>query len=244
MVSDKITSNKMMMLGKLTARFTHELRNPLSAIKLNLDYLKMFEEDLPEDVMEIVCTTREAFDRVQYLIESILEFSRQNYESTSKCDINEVSVQAINLVKGTPRSNGLLFETDFEEDIPLLQCDKNSILQVFLNLITNAVEACEGTGLITIKTFRNGDNTFIWSIKDNGVGIEGDDQSKIFFDFFTKKSNGTGLGLGVCKEILEEKNAELTFESESGKGTTFYIKFKPDKEKINAELPGKSTYNR
>jgi len=234
MVSDKITSNKMMMLGKLTARFTHELRNPLSAIKLNLDYMKLFEKDLPNDVMEIITSTREAFDRVQYLIENILEFSRHNYENSSACNLNDVSRQAINLFKGTPRIDNLLFETDFDESIPLLNCDKNSILQVFLNLISNAVEACEGKGLINIKTRTVDDNNVLWSIRDNGVGIEGDDQAKIFHDFFTKKSNGTGLGLGVCKEILEAKNAQLTFESETGKGTTFYIKFKLDEEKINA----------
>ena len=230
MVSDKITSNKMIMLGKLTARFTHELRNPLSAIKLNLDYMKMFEKELPEDLVEIVYSTREAFDRVQFLIENILEFSRQNYENSSKCDINEVSIQAINLIKGTPNSKNLFFNTDFEADIPPLQCDKNSILQVFLNLITNAIEACNGNCQVDIRTRRIEDDTILWSIKDNGSGIENDDQSKIFFDFFTKKSNGTGLGLGVCKEILERINADMTFESEHGAGTTFYIKFKLDKK--------------
>lgn len=234
MVSERITSNKMMILGKLTARFTHELRNPLSAIKLNLDYLKMFEKELPDDVMEIVTSTREAFDRVQYLIENILEFSRHNYENSSACNINEVSRQAINLFKGTPRIDNMLFETDFDECIPSLNWDKNSILQVFLNLISNAVEACEGKGLVKIKTHILDDKNLLWSIKDNGVGIEGDDQSKIFHDFFTKKTNGTGLGLGVCREILESKNAKLSFESESGKGTTFYIKFKLDKQNIDA----------
>ena len=231
MAEDKIISNKMIILGKLTARLTHELRNPLSAIKLNLDYLKMFSDELPSHANDTIDSTIEAFERVHYLIENILDFSRQSYQSDSDCDINEISRRAISIVKGTPGPGEWQIKTDLDENIPLLNFNNNELLQVFLNLMTNAIEACENSCLIEIKSYFNNDGDVVWSIKDSGVGIEENDRVNIFNDFFTKKVNGTGLGLGVCKRILESKNAELTFESSNGNGTAFYIKFKSEKSK-------------
>jgi two-component system, NtrC family, sensor kinase len=229
MAEDKIISNKMIILGKLTARLTHELRNPLSAIKLNLDYLKMFSEELPGHANDTIDSTIEAFERVHYLIENILDFSRQSYQSDNDCDINEISRRAIGILKGIPGPGECKIVTDFDENIPSLNFNNNELLQVFLNLMTNAVEACDGKCLIEIKSYLNEDGDIVWSIADSGIGIEEEDKLKIFEDFFTKKTNGTGLGLGVCKRILESKDAELTFESSNGNGTAFYITFKSEK---------------
>jgi signal transduction histidine kinase len=225
MIKDNVISNKMIILGKLTARFTHELRNPLTSIKLNLDYLQMVEDELPDHINETISSTVEAFNRVQHLVESILNFSRQSNGNTEKCDLNAVSLKAINIVKGVQQNTDLLIETKFTENLPLLEFDENGLLQVFLNLITNAIEACDGAGKIEVRSYIDINGYVCWVVNDNGVGIEAADHAKIFNDFFTKKTNGTGLGLGVCKRILAERNAQLSSESEVGKGTTFYIKF-------------------
>lgn len=229
MAEDKIISNKMIILGKLTARLTHELRNPLSAIKLNLDYLKMFSKELPDHANDTVDSTIEAFERVHYLIENILDFSRQSYQSNSNCNINDISRRAISIVKGTPGPGEWQIIADLDENIPTLTFNNNELLQVFLNLMTNAIEASEDNCLIEVKSYFNESGNVVWSIKDRGVGIDDKDGLKIFDDFFTKKTNGTGLGLGVCKRILESNNAKLTFKSSNGDGTTFYITFSSEK---------------
>ncbi|GBD88063.1 sporulation kinase E [bacterium BMS3Abin03] len=226
MSSNKIVSNKMEILGKLTASLTHELRNPLSAVKLNLDYLKLLENELPDHINETVNSTVEALERIQYLIENILGFSRNTISKNIPCYINEVSRKAVDIIKGTLSRENLSINVSLDDTIPLLSCDENKLLQVFLNLITNAIEACNGPGEIYIKSYRDKCNYIIWSITDNGIGIEKSDRDKIFDDFFTKKSNGTGLGLSVCKRLLGDMGAELSFESEVGKNSTFFIKFK------------------
>ena len=229
MKNDKIVSNKMEMLGKLTASLTHELRNPLSAIKLNLDYLKMLEKELPAHINETVNSTVEALERIQYLIENILDFSRQSINDCIPCSLNKVSDQAVDIIKGTLIKENIAINVILDKKLPLILCDKNKLLQVFLNLITNAIEACEESGVILIKSYKDDDDNIFWSISDNGVGISSEDQQKIFHDFFTKKSSGTGLGLSVCKRLLKDMDATLSFESEAGKGSTFFIQFKPEK---------------
>ena len=92
----------------------------------------------------------------------------------------------------------------------------------------NAIEACErGIGLIIVQTFLDDDGNIIWEIIDNGKGIKDEDQVKIFNDFYTSKKEGTGLGLGICRMLAQQCDAELFFESEYGRGTRFSIKINP-----------------
>ena len=229
MSADKIVNNKMEILGKLTASLIHELRNPLSAVKLNLDYLKMLKDELPDHINETVDSTGEALERINYLIENIFDFSRQSLAGNMPCQINKVTRKAVDIIKGTLSRESLTIDISLDDHLPLLLCNENKLLQVFLNLITNAIEACEGPGKIFIKSYRDKGKDIFWSVRDTGVGIKQDEQDKIFEDFFTKKSDGTGLGLSVCNRLLKDMDAELSFKSEEGKSSTFYIKFNPEK---------------
>ncbi|MCH7962725.1 MAG: HAMP domain-containing histidine kinase [Bacteroidetes bacterium] len=229
MSTDKIVNNKMEILGKLTASLIHELRNPLSAVKLNLDYLKMLKDELPDHINETVDSTGEALERINYLIENIFDFSRQSLAGNMPCQINKVTRKAVDIIKGTLSRESLTIDISLDDHLPLLLCNENKLLQVFLNLITNAIEACEGPGKIFIKSYRDKGKDIFWSVRDTGVGIKQDEQDKIFEDFFTKKSDGTGLGLSVCNRLLKDMDAELSFKSEEGKSSTFYIKFNPEK---------------
>lgn len=111
-----------------------------------------------------------------------------------------------------------------DETLPIVQFDRNKLLQVLLNLMTNALEACEHGGRITIKTYRIASCAgFYWEIEDNGVGISEDDKNKILNDFYTSKTKGTGLGLSVCQSILNDFECSLNFESTLGVGSRFII---------------------
>ena len=229
MNSENIQNNKLQLLGKMTAGLLHEIRNPLSAIKLGLAHLIMIEDELPGEANETVKASTQALERIQDLVDNVLDFSRKTAVKELECSINEITKYSITLLHGMAFKNKICIQSSLDDTLPYLVMDKNKLLQVFINLISNAIEAFEASTskqkrFIDISTFRNGNN-IVWQIKDNGVGICDADKDKIFNDFFTKKNKGTGLGLSVCNSILQDYNSQLLFESELGKGTTFSIIF-------------------
>jgi len=212
-------------MGKLSATLAHEIRNPLSALKLNLNYLKMSEEEFDPEVIECLNSCVEAADRIQDLIENTLEFSRTPTKDEKEISINEISIQAVDILTGTAKKKNIGIISELSETIPMVLINKNKILQVFINLITNAIDASDKNSMITLRSYLNSKKDVIFEIEDKGVGISEEAKEKIFTDFYTNKRNGTGLGLSVCKKLLEESKCEISFESEENNGTKFRILF-------------------
>jgi two-component system sensor histidine kinase HydH len=126
-----------------------------------------------------------------------------------------------------------------EEELPQVSADAKQIQQVFINLLTNAADAIENQGVVKIRTYVektiNKDselNYAVVSVNDNGCGISPEDLSKIFNPFFTRKADGTGLGLPITLRILHQHNGIIDVESTLGKGTTFYVKLPIIKKSI------------
>lgn len=227
MIQDEIQNNKLQILGKLAASLAHEIRNPLSAIKLSLEYMKMSEVN--PDLVDSIDSCLNATNRIQNLIETTLDFSRATLNDCSRISINEVVDLATEIM--LPRANvlNIKIEKILSDNLNTIHFNKNKMLQVILNLITNAIEACSSLGVVKIKTYsesfdKNSYNTL--EVEDNGVGISEEDKEKIFSDFYTKKPTGTGLGLSVCKMILDDFDAMIDFRSQLGKGTHFFVRFK------------------
>jgi len=230
MIQDEIQNNKLQILGKLAASLAHEIRNPLSAIKLSLEYMKMSEVN--PDIAESIHSCLDAANRIQNLIETTLDFSRATLNDCSKISLNEVVELAIEIMQ--PRANvlNIKINKDLRDQMGLIYFNKNKMLQVIINLITNAFEACTKHGVVKIKTYSEIVDKISYNtveIADNGVGINEEDKEKIFHDFYTKKPTGTGLGLSVCKMILDDFEAKIDFDSEIGKGTHFFVRFKVTK---------------
>lgn len=233
---DTVQDDKLKLLGKLSASLVHDLRNPLSVIKLNLDYLKMVENELPSEANESVVVCLDALERIQYLIDDILTFTRKNFNGKKACSINGITKSAYDIMRTNAERKNIKMVLQLDPSDFVGYYDKSKLLQVFINLITNAIESCNTNGEIKIKTYSEGANYLIWEIRDNGIGIREENKGKIFQDFYTNKEKGTGLGLSVCKMLLEESNAVLDFESTYGAGTRFFIKFNLLLEKENAEI--------
>ncbi len=233
---DTVQDDKLKLLGKLSASLVHDLRNPLSVIKLNLDYLKMVENELPSEANESVVVCLDALERIQYLIDDILTFTRKNFNDKKACSINGITKSAYDIMRTNAERKNIKMVLQLDPSDFVGYYDKSKLLQVFINLITNAIESCNTNGEIKIKTYSEGANYLIWEIRDNGIGIREENKGKIFQDFYTNKEKGTGLGLSVCKMLLEESNAVLDFESTYGAGTRFFIKFNLLLEKENAEI--------
>lgn len=228
-MEDYIQANKLQLLGKLTASLVHEIRNPLSAIKLNLDYMNMAKDDLPNDIKDVVCESLDAFEQINFLIEDVLDFTRKPSAKENPVDINFITDRCLKIISVSAKMKGVVIEKEFPDELPLVEANKNKMMQVFLNLINNAIEASEEKGKIIIRAFVKTENEqkfLLWEVQDFGCGIKNEDKKKILDGFFTTKQKGHGIGLGVCKSLAEEIHSELYFDSTFGVGTTFSIKFR------------------
>lgn len=226
MIQNDIQNNKLQILGKLAASLAHEIRNPLSAIKLNLEFVKM--SDVNDEVKDSVNSCIDAADRIQELIETTLDFSRSSLNDSSFQSLNDVVNLAAEIMNTKARILNIVVEKNLSIELLHIHFNKNKILQVILNLLTNAFEAIERDGTVIIKTYteyRDGSNYIVLEVEDTGSGITEENKEKIFNDFYTNKAHGTGLGLSVCKMILDEYKASISFDSEKGKGTRFFVRF-------------------
>ncbi len=224
-MTEDIQNNKLKILGKLAASLTHEIRNPLSALKLNLEYLNMSIDKFSEEDAECIKASLDAVERIQILIDNTLTFSRNKNQDYGSYALNYIVKQAIEMIQNTAARKSIDISTAFASDLPKLKFNKDKILQVVLNLITNAIEASEINSEIFITTKLNPDGSVILEVKDQGIGIGESDKNKIFNDFYTNKQNGTGLGLSVCKMLLDEIGADIDFTSQINVGTKFFVTF-------------------
>lgn len=225
-MEDFVQANKLLILGKLTASLVHEIRNPLSAIKLNLDYMNMAKDDLPQDIQDIVQESLEAFEQVNFLIEDVLDFTRKSTSKVHDVNIEQLTDRCIKIISINARMKGIAIEKEIENNLPRIKVNKNKTMQIFLNLLNNAIDASKERDKIIIRSFMSlNDKSLIWQVQDFGCGIKDEDKEKILNGFHTTKSTGHGIGLNVCKKIADELNAQLYFDSKVNFGTTFSIKF-------------------
>lgn len=229
MLDSEVQNNKLQILGKLAASLAHEIRNPLSAIRLNLEYIKMMEAS--DEIKESIETSLDAALRIQSLIESTLDFSRTSINDCCFQELNSIVSLAVEIMAGKAKVANIHLEFIPGNNLPPIYVNKNKVLQVLLNLLTNAFEAIDQKGTVILRTYierSEGNNYLTLEIEDNGRGISSESSEKIFNDFYTSKEGGTGLGLSVCKMILDEYGSNISFESVPSKGTRFFVKFNPN----------------
>lgn len=227
-VEDQIQDNKLHILGKLTASLIHEIRNPLSVINLNLDYIKMCKGEFSSELLECVEACADSTLRIQSLIDNMLDFSRKNNSTESVASVNHVTARTISIMEAFARKQNTRIIVELNPNLKRIKFQELKLLQVFLNLTTNSIDACSAGGEIVIRSYMKTENELeavIWEIIDNGAGIENAIKDEIFNDFFTHKQTGTGLGLSICKMLLNEFDAAIHFESEAGKGSKFVLQF-------------------
>lgn len=228
MSENLIFENRLHILGKITATLLHEIRNPLSVVKLSLDYLNMHRDELSEDLIGTIENSSQALFRIQSLVDNLLFFSRPNTRDEKLCSVAQISDYAFDIVEVEASRKNILMKREYASNIPHIKCDANKLLQIYLNLMTNAVDACKKEDKITVRVFTDQQQNICWEVEDSGIGIADEDKHAIFNDYFTKKATGTGLGLSICKSLANELNAEIDFESQVGKGTIFRLLFKPN----------------
>ena len=227
-MKNEIQNNKLLILGKLAASIAHEIRNPLSAIKLEIELVRMSFPDPTGELNESLNACMEATDRINSIIQTTLEFSRKNTRITNNVDLNEICNQTIELLSAQAAKGKNILACQLEKKLPTIRLNKNKVLQVFVNLTTNALEAVSEGGKVNLSTKMTKDGAVVLEVVDDGIGIKKENKQKIFSDFYTNKKGGTGLGLGVCKMLVEEQGGEIGFISKEGKGSKFFVKFPSD----------------
>ncbi len=223
-----VQADKMVLLGQLSAGVAHEIRNPLAAINLNLQVLQRKISADSSDAL-YVQTAIQGVERIAKIVEATLNFSRQAVSNVQQEDINMLIKSSLELTRSTFSRKTISINVSLAEDLPQVAIDAKQIQQVLINLLTNAADAIRAKGQITIQSYRElltrrGDQFVVIAVTDTGIGISEDDLTKIFNPFFTRKAEGTGLGLPITQRIIHQHSGSIDVESTVGVGTTFYVK--------------------
>ncbi len=217
-----IQSEKMATVGKLAAGIAHQINNPLANIIL---YSQIHREDVEDEetkkVLEII---EEEASLASKVVQGLLDFSRQREFKNETVQVNEVIRKMLNILKPQLQYKNIKLELDLDKNLPEVKGDSAKLLDAFINIATNAIDAMNEGGKLSIRTYKS-DGKVVVEIADTGVGIPRKHLSKIFDPFFTTKEvgKGTGLGLYITYSVIKKHGGEIDVKSKVGEGTTFKI---------------------
>lgn len=223
-------SEKLAVIGQLAAGIAHEIGNPLASIS---SLVQLIQRKNKDDLLnEQLITIRENIDRITKIVRELVDFSRPPSYKRELIQITEIVKTAVGIVKYDKRVKKVDFETEFSKNVPMIHVVPDQLLQVFVNILFNALDAVEGNGRIQVKTYVE-DDKIITKFSDDGCGMPEETISKIFDPFFSTKDvgKGTGLGLSVSYSIIRKFGGDVSVESEVDKGSCFCVKL-PIKENL------------
>ena len=231
--------NRLTSLGELTAALAHEIRNPLSGIKMSAQILnKRLVSQLKvsdQNLFEAIITETE---RVDLLITDLLNFSKPRIPKSQIIDVSEILDRALIFSKEKIREKQALVNVRYDIDEKKVYFDKGQLSQIFLNIISNALDAIDIKGKLTItvkKPTKNAEKYVSVTFEDNGCGIKEENINKIFNPFFTTRESGTGLGLSVVHKLVMSNNGRIEVESIKSVGTIVKIYLPKHKGDINED---------
>jgi PAS domain S-box-containing protein len=215
--------NRLTSLGQLTAALAHEIRNPLSGMKMSTQVLKKrLSSHLRSSDEKLFDAMIHEIDRVNELITDLLDFSKPNLPRFQIVNVHAVLENALLFSKKNMEKKNIQLSKDLEENVIFTYFDKGQLAQIFLNIIANALWAMNHEGILKIKIrhLLEKEKDFLQiTFEDNGCGIKKEDLHKIFDPFYTKNENGTGLGLSVVHKLITANNGEIEIESQINVGT-------------------------
>ncbi|MDY6792576.1 MAG: ATP-binding protein [Thermodesulfobacteriota bacterium] len=226
-----VQSDKLAAIGKMAAGVAHEINNPLNVILQKTGWMEdlLEEEDIKksenfEEFQTSVQKIEEHVERARKVVHDMLGFARKMEPRLEDVDVNDTINQTVSILENYARTNNIEIQTDLSAKLPIIANDQAQLQQVFLNLLTNAIDAIGKDGLVEIKS-RRLDSIIYVIIKDDGPGIPAEKQKNVFDPFFTTKEagKGTGLGLSVSYNIIEKMGGTIHLKSQVGKGTSFTI---------------------
>jgi len=231
MEEERLKLEKLATIGELATMVAHDLRNPLTSIRNASYYIK---NTCPHHAKPECKAALEMFDIIEQgtlfannIINDLLDFAAKRPLQKEKQDINKIVDSSIT-ISNIPEN--IKIERKFAKKA-IVTVDEKQLQRVFLNLTRNAVQAMPNGGKLTIKTSETKDHAEI-EFRDTGIGIADENMTKLFTPFFTTKAKGIGMGLAICKKIVEQHNGTIEVKNKLSQGTTFTIKL-PKKEEAN-----------
>lgn len=212
---------KMASFGLLAAGIAHEVGNPLTSISSLVQILQRREAN--PYTQEKLALVSGQLQRIQNTLHELVTFSRPTNTVRDRVSAGSIIDEALGIAKYYKRTKGRIIETQLPTELPPLWAVRDQLVQVFLNLILNAVDATTPGGRIEIHS-RRIDEMIEISIHDDGVGIAPEHHERLFEPYFTTKPHGTGLGLFVTRRLIGEHGGEVDFSSALGQGTVFRVR--------------------
>ena len=220
-----VQAEKLASIGRLSATIAHEIRNPLTSVKLNIQRIAE-SEHLDEIEREHLGICQEGVGQIEKFIKELLDFTRVPELARERFPLEQVLEESLKMLKDAFRQKRVTVEKSYAQGLPPANVDGDRLRQVFLNLLRNAFEAVDEGGRISVSLAAGGGEegrTYLVRISDNGAGIPEKDRENIFEPFFTTKSSGFGLGLANARKIVEQHGGSVKVVGKRGRGSAFVV---------------------
>jgi PAS domain S-box-containing protein len=225
--ADLTHASRVNAMGELVASISHELAQPIQITtahaKASLRWLQRNPPNLTEArkgterIMEAGTLASQIIDRLRSLY-------KKDLPKQELVAINEVVGEMAGMMRGEARGHGVSIRTDLKDDLPVTVADRVQLQQVLMNLMLNGIEAMKDTGgVLTVKSQLREDGQIEIAVKDTGPGLPVDQADQIFDAFFTTKPQGSGMGLAICKSIVESQGGQIWANGDGGRGATFHF---------------------
>ncbi len=212
---------KMAAFGLLAAGIAHEVGNPLTSISSMVQMLQRRQQDAY--TQEKLTLVSGQLERIQTTLRELVNFSRPVSAARTRVALAEVIDEALSIAKYYKRTKGRTIDMQVSPDLPPVLGARDQLVQVFLNLVLNAIDATDQGGTIWLRAAA-GEGWVQVVVRDDGAGIAPEHQARLFHPYFTTKKHGTGLGLFVTRKLIADHDGAIDFVSEPGQGATFTVR--------------------
>ncbi|MGO4889892.1 MASE3 domain-containing protein [Anaerobacillus sp. MEB173] len=215
-----IKSEKLSVVGQLSAGFAHEIRNPLTTIK---GFIQLIERNSNDEHNQYFSLIKSELNRIEFITNEFMSVAKPQALQYKKENISNLIFEVTRFMDPQALMYNVQIFTSVEEGLPPITCEANQLKQVLINLLKNAIESMPKGGNVFIKLSRIDEQSVSISITDQGCGIPAELLPRLGEPFYTLKEKGTGLGLMVTYKIIEEHNGTIEVDTELNKGTTFTV---------------------
>lgn len=221
-------AERLAFLGALAGGLAHEIRNPLSTLKVNLQLLKedWGKTSTPKEqkaYKKILVLLKET-NRLEEILDDFLKFAKRHILTLEEHKLNDIIDEVLAFVEPELVKQNIKMLKHYDTSLPVMELDRNHLKQALMNIVINAQQAMTKGGELIVKTTREDKETVRIEIIDTGCGIPGDVLPQVFDVYFSTKKTGSGLGLATARRIIEEHNGTISVQSEPDKGSCFIIR--------------------
>jgi signal transduction histidine kinase len=240
------TESAIQTLSRLTGGLAHEIRNPLSTLKMNVQLLQEDLRELPADAPAVGRSLRRAetmkaeIDRLSNILDGFLRFVTRHEPNLQAIDLNAVIRQSVDFFEPQASAQNVQLATVLADGPLTARIDADRIKQAVFNLLLNAVQAMPTGGDLTVRTRRSDTGRLQIVVADTGTGIAAEHRERIFDAYYSTKKGGSGLGLAMTARIVDEHNGTIDVQSTVGSGTTFTIEL-PQADTIDQRVHSNRT---